>query len=68
MKSKERKVVPPTADQQSQGPVPAELRDLQRAQELRRVLGDPRVRVQVPTENDAGIPPTAPMAQRYQIG
>jgi len=41
--------------------------DLRRAQELRRVLGDPRVRVQVPTESD-GEPPPTPAAKRYQTG
>jgi hypothetical protein len=46
----------------------SELHDLRRAQELRRILGDPRRRVEVPTENTAGQPPITPAAKRYQIG
>jgi hypothetical protein len=45
-----------------------EISDLQRAQEIRRILGDPRVRVEVPTENDSEQPPPTPAAQRYEIG
>lgn len=46
----------------------AQLYELRKAQELRRILGDPRRRVEVPTENGSDQPPPAPTATRYQIG
>jgi len=45
-----------------------EINDLRRARALRRVLGDPRVRVQVPTEPEVDKPPAAPASKRYQSG
>lgn len=42
--------------------------DLRRAQEIRRLIGDPRVRVQVPTDGVAGEPTPPPAAKRYEIG
>jgi hypothetical protein len=47
---------------------PQESEDLRRARELRRIIGDPRVRVEVPTGSDANERPVIPTSRRYQIG
>jgi hypothetical protein len=41
---------------------------LRRAQELRRIIGDQRVRVEVPTGTDRDERPMVPTSRRYQIG
>jgi hypothetical protein len=46
----------------------AEINELRKAQDLWRLIGDPRIRVEVRTENDAKHPPPAPASQRYQTG
>ena len=46
----------------------AEIGELRKSQELWRLIGDPRVRVQVPTESEAAQPPPAPASQRYVTG
>lgn len=43
--------------------------DLRKALELRRILGDPRTRIEVPTSNGTSNPPApAPAGNRYESG
>ncbi len=58
----------PNPEPQRESVTALQASDFQRAQELRRVLGDPRVRVQVPTEGDGENPPPTPASQRYHTG
>ena len=41
---------------------------IQRARELRRIVGDQRARVEVPTGTEGDERPSAPASRRYQIG
>jgi hypothetical protein len=47
---------------------PQENDDLCRARELRRIIGDPRVCVEVPTGTGSDERPIIPASRRYQIG
>jgi hypothetical protein len=59
----------PSKPNQPQSPTaPQENEDLRRARELRRVIGDPRVRVEVPTGPGPEERPMVPASRRYQIG
>lgn len=42
--------------------------DLQKALELRRLIGDPRVRVEVPTRDGSSHHPVSSVAKRYSVG
>ncbi len=42
--------------------------DLRKVQELRRLLGDPRVRVEVPVSGGSAEKPDLPIAKRYKVG
>jgi hypothetical protein len=61
MKTKQPRQAQPT----QLSPEATAISELQKAQELWRLLGDPRIRVQVPTENDAAQPSPALASQRY---
>lgn len=56
--------------ERNQHPQPTEETRIQwrRSVELRRVLGNPRQRVGVPTSTEVEEPPASSSAKRYQVG